>query len=304
MSFVDILCASQRPNYVIYSTPSFIGYLGAALAARLRGAKLILDVRDVWPDSLAELGSLKKNKLPYKILEKINKICFENSDLIISNLPRLDKKLSKQGVKTNFCYLPSGINKNERIVRKYNKQNDNRIGYFGGLNHANAIEDLLSAFNSANQKINNIELHIYPVTNQSIANKENLIAPNIVLHNSLSKRQAMQEMTSFPVLVAATNDLEIYDYGIGANKLAEYFTSGAAIVLAYSGDRAGLPSPNKAMHYAIANDPISVASALLLALKHKDTAVSADAEKLRKESLVVYEYSNIADRLKIMLESL
>jgi len=44
------------PDVVLYSSPGLVAYLGAERLARRVGARLVFEVRDIWPMTLVEVG--------------------------------------------------------------------------------------------------------------------------------------------------------------------------------------------------------------------------------------------------------
>src|SRR3546814_13988840 len=46
----------EKPDVILYSSPSLIGYLGAEKLARRLGAKLAFEARDIWPLTLCDVG--------------------------------------------------------------------------------------------------------------------------------------------------------------------------------------------------------------------------------------------------------
>lgn len=73
ISLKYVLFSSYKPDLIISSSPPLFTPLAAMIAAKLKGAKFILDVRDIWPDIGIELGLLNKKIYIWglRLIEKI-----------------------------------------------------------------------------------------------------------------------------------------------------------------------------------------------------------------------------------------
>ncbi len=83
-TFSSILVAIAKIKNISYiitiSPPLFTGISGVLLK-KIKSAKLIFDIGDLWPESAIQLGFLK-NKTAIKLSEKLEKWIYKNSDLI------------------------------------------------------------------------------------------------------------------------------------------------------------------------------------------------------------------------------
>ena len=59
-----------RPDVVVATSPQFFCGLAGMLVSRLRGAPFILEIRDLWPESIVQLGQLKPGLL-LRTLERV-----------------------------------------------------------------------------------------------------------------------------------------------------------------------------------------------------------------------------------------
>ncbi|PIQ10471.1 MAG: hypothetical protein COW71_02735, partial [Ignavibacteriales bacterium CG18_big_fil_WC_8_21_14_2_50_31_20] len=81
-SLIYILFNSFKPDVVISSSPPIFTSLAALIYSKIKKAKFIFDIRDVWPDIGIELGILT-NEYYIKGLSKIEKYLLKNSHKII-----------------------------------------------------------------------------------------------------------------------------------------------------------------------------------------------------------------------------
>ena len=70
---IDVVITTSPPPLV--SIPGWI-------IAKLKGAKLIYDVRDIWPDVALEMNSFKENSFFCRIFRKITRFMYKHSDAV------------------------------------------------------------------------------------------------------------------------------------------------------------------------------------------------------------------------------
>ena len=73
---------SGRPDVVIVSSPTFFSIFSAWLLAKLKGARFVLEIRDLWPAIFVELGVLT-NRFVIKLLERIEIFFYRAADAVV-----------------------------------------------------------------------------------------------------------------------------------------------------------------------------------------------------------------------------
>jgi glycosyltransferase involved in cell wall biosynthesis len=145
-----------KSDIIFISTPPFsTGYLGIKLA-KFIGAKTILNVSDLWPQSAYDLGYIKDGWL-YRILLKKEKIMYEQSDAFTGQSNTIIEHLKEQSLsKPTFLYRNLyPFQKNALIARTSGKR---KIVYAGLLGIAQGVYAIIKQINFEQL---NTELHIY-----------------------------------------------------------------------------------------------------------------------------------------------
>jgi glycosyltransferase involved in cell wall biosynthesis len=73
----------QRPDVIYASSPPLLPMFSAWLVSRLRGAPLVLEIRDLWPASLVELASPTSNAL-VRAMSALERFLYNQSALIVT----------------------------------------------------------------------------------------------------------------------------------------------------------------------------------------------------------------------------
>lgn len=127
------------------SPPPFISISGW-LIAKVLHAKLVYDVRDIWPDVAWEIGSFDKNSLYSKCFSFIRDFMLKHSDLVTTVSLGKVEKLKKYCPKAEVLYIGNGLDelflKNEEIKNfsdKFNMGNHFNCIYIGNIGLAQGL---------------------------------------------------------------------------------------------------------------------------------------------------------------------
>lgn len=99
-----------KPDVIIATSPPlFVGLIGV-IFKKLWKVPLILDIRDIWPESAESVGAVKKKNL-IKQAEKLARWIYKNANCITATSPGIEKKIlqatsSKLHAKINI--IPNG----------------------------------------------------------------------------------------------------------------------------------------------------------------------------------------------------
>lgn len=74
---------AARPDVILASSPSLPSAAAAAAIAKLRRARFVLEVRDLWPDSAIEMGLVKDRKT-IAVARAMERFCYRRADRIIA----------------------------------------------------------------------------------------------------------------------------------------------------------------------------------------------------------------------------
>ena len=148
-SFTSFIAGLFRKFDVVVSTsPQFFTSFTGFLLKLIRRKKWVFEVRDLWPDTIAAVGTISRNSFLYKILERIELFFYAKADIIIVVTNSFKKDLINRGVnkdKIHIVYngiddvfLKNKINKDRLEIRQNLNINDKVvIGYIGtvGMTH-------------------------------------------------------------------------------------------------------------------------------------------------------------------------
>ncbi|PEU05573.1 glycosyltransferase WbuB [Bacillus cereus] len=140
------ICKDKKKyDYVFVSTPSIFIAVAGMFAKRKMKAKLILDVRDLWPESLIGIGFFDKKwilKFAYKLEYKM----YHAADEIIINSRGFFPYITSKGIVPNrISFMPNSLTEEElSIVPKKNNSDQVTVIYTGNIGLAQDIKKLIS----------------------------------------------------------------------------------------------------------------------------------------------------------------
>jgi len=233
----------DKPDVILSSSPSLFSVLGARRLAKKFSAKLVFEVRDIWPLTLVELGGYSK-KHPFIMLAQwVEDYAYRVSDKVVSNLPKANDHMVTRGMdRDKFTWIPNGfsmdeIKASEPLPQKTIDQLPKDkfvIGYTGTFGHANALEYLIDA-----AKLHEDKTDIAFVLVGDGREKQALLKKidalglkNVHLINPIPKTQIQSMLTNFDVCYIGLKDESLFRFGVSPNKLFDYLIAARPIIYA------------------------------------------------------------------------
>ena len=88
---------APRPDVVVASSPSLPSAAAAAALARARGARFLLEVRDLWPDSAIAMGLVRERRM-IAVARRLEAFCYRRADRIVALTEGIRDGMIAQGV--------------------------------------------------------------------------------------------------------------------------------------------------------------------------------------------------------------
>lgn len=253
MAFIDYILKSIligikiKDVDVIFatSTPLTIGIPGYILS-KFKKAKLIFEVRDVWPDIPIELGFIK-NKLVIKLLKKLELFIYKNSDQIITLSPGMYNNLLNKGIsESKLSVIPNIANiplydsvKEDKNLIKKNLGLENKFvcihpGTMGFVNGLDNILDVAKKIYEIDKDIVFILVGEGKEKNKLIEKKENEKIENVFILDPMPKQDVVNLIKSSDIGIMSVINYKILEDN-SANKFFDFLAAGLPIIINYKG---------------------------------------------------------------------
>ncbi len=302
----------DKPDAVLCSSPSPIAFLGAQRLAKKFKARLIFEVRDIWPLTLTELGGYSVNHPFIRLMQWVEDKAYRDSDRVVSNLKNAVEHMVERGLdREKFTWIPNGFSLDE--VRhpapltdsqiQHMPQNKFIIGYTGTFGLAN---DLYTLVDAAELLKEFTDIHFVFVgggkdKEQLSQYIEKKAINNISLLGFIKKNQIQSMLGIFDLLAVGAQKEPMYRFGVSPNKLFDYLYA-AKPILYYieSGSYNPVESAGAGLEI-LSGNPQALAEAILKLYKMPESERKLMGDNGRKAALEQYEYGQLAEKLAKVL---
>lgn len=228
------------PTHVIVSSLSLLTILNGYRLAKRFQARLVFEVRDIWPLSLTVESSLTERNLLVRALSWIERFGYTNADVVVGTMPNLVAHVhAVAGSATRVETIGLGIDRElsnitkSKIRRVVGKRF--RVVYAGSVGRANALHRLLAVAETLSAT-EGLAFEFFGKGDylQEFQTKY-ARHPNIQFQGALPRAELLETMKTADVVFFAAEDSEIWKYGQSLHKVVEYMALGRPIIAAYSG---------------------------------------------------------------------
>ncbi|MBI2637971.1 glycosyltransferase family 4 protein [Candidatus Peregrinibacteria bacterium] len=139
-----------KPDFVVATSPPlFVGFIGVIFKKLWRSVRFILDIRDIWPESVESVGAVR-SKILLRQGEKLARYIYRRADHITVTSPGIKKLIIHHSsfVIPPITILPNGAEldlfrpdiSGDHVRRMWNIENKFVVLYTGNLGLAQAPE--------------------------------------------------------------------------------------------------------------------------------------------------------------------
>ncbi len=288
-----------KPDYILVESPPLILGLTALILSRLCGAKLIMNVSDIWPMTAKELGSIGDGNI-YDTLEKLEKYIYRNSFLCTGQSEEITDHIKTSGGKRTYLFRNGvDIKRFENGSKKKSDESGNlKIIYAGLIGLAQGIPDIAMNVDFAGA---GSELHIYGEGGEKKMLEEFLKQNpdrNVFLHQSVNRDEIPELLMKHDcALIPLIKNI----YGAVPSKIYEAMAAGLPVLFSGTGEGAKIIEENKV---GLVSSPknfkelqeniLKLKNSKELRVKMSENGKSAAAEKFDRNKII----KNLSETLK------
>ncbi|MGQ3891592.1 glycosyltransferase family 4 protein [Legionella sp. CNM-4043-24] len=247
-----LLAITGVPSVIIVSSAHPFHYFAARRIARQYKARLIFEVRDLWPMSLIELMNVSPSNPVVHLLNHIEKQACREADYVVSLLPYALEHMAKRGLSAErFVYIPNGVAPDDlareqeaipeayqQLILEKKQRGQLLVGYTGAHGVPNSLDDLLQALIRL-QEEGFQDVHFFLVGDgrqkqalQDLARVHRL--SSVTFLDKLPKKQIASFLQSMDAVYLGWKNKPLYRYGISPNKLFDYLLAAKPVLQAFS----------------------------------------------------------------------
>jgi len=226
------------------SPPLFLGWSGYILS-KLKGAKFIFNVSDLWPESAVKLGVLN-NKLFIKMSTWLEEFCYRKASAVTGQTKGIVDNITSRGFdKKKVHLITNGVdaeffkreNRDESFRNEIGVQNKFAVCYAGIHGIAQGLEVIIKAAEilKDNEEIQFVFIGDGPEKNELIKLTEEKHLKNVTFMPVQLKPQMPRIIASMDATVVPLKRLELFK-GALPSKMFEALASELPIILAVEGE--------------------------------------------------------------------
>jgi glycosyltransferase involved in cell wall biosynthesis len=147
---------SPTPDVVVATSPQFFAAVAGWWIARQKGVPFVLEIRDLWPESIVAVGAMERNII-IRFFEQIEQFLYREADRIVPVTDAFKRMIVDKGIPTDkVSVIKNGVDltrweqpldeeKLARLQEKHEIENKFVASYIGTIGMAHRADVLLEA---------------------------------------------------------------------------------------------------------------------------------------------------------------
>lgn len=244
--FVGLFKIKKQDVLMVESPPLFLG-ITAYLLAKLKGAKMIFNVSDLWPES-AEKLEIISNKTLLSMATKLEEFCYRKAALVSGQTQGIVKNISSRFPEKKVYWLKNGVDINFYDVNKTIEENawrkehnytcEDFILFYGGIiGHAQGLDVILNAAKQLEnyENIKFVLLGNGPEKERLLKLKAELRLNNLQFYDAVPKSQMQKIIMDTNASIIPLKRLDLFKGAI-PSKIFENLALKKPIILGVEGE--------------------------------------------------------------------
>lgn len=305
-AFYSLMKAKPTDVIICNSPPLFLGITGY-LGAKMKRAKFVFNVADIWPESAVELGILK-NKSFIRLAEWLERFLYKKSWKIATATEGIKDYMIRKGKDAADVFLlPNGVNtetfkpitKDESLLSEIDIQGKKVFMYAGALGYAQGLDSVLEAALLLKDK--QPDAHFLFVGDgqereKLVQMKEDLGLDNVTFYGSVPVSEMPRMFSIADFSVVSLRNIELFK-GARPSKIFPAISSGVPVLYCGDGESAAILEEYNCGKIAPPENPEGIANTISELMTISDGEYQAMSENGRKLAIEQYSWKSIVDEI-------
>ena len=298
-----------QPDIIMASSPQLPATFISLIFAKVFKKPFIVEIRDLWPKVLIDLGGVSPKNPIIKLLTLIEKFIYKHSEFTIILAKGAEKHVKKNGAK-KIIWLPNGpdlekfkYNKPLNKTRVFSFKNPFKIIYSGAHGSANDLENVIKATKLINgYPIQLILIGDGPCKKDLIEKSKNQL--NLVFKDPVSKENMPLILSEADGILISLKKVPLFKYGVSPNKLYDAYAIGRPVITTVDGTINKEVEDNLLGFTAAASNPNDLAKAFINLYKTPIKERILMGKRARKLAEDIYSRQRINSLFTNLLEDI
>ncbi|HOX12346.1 MAG TPA: glycosyltransferase family 4 protein [Spirochaetia bacterium] len=302
-----------RPDAIVVSSPVPYPLVPAARLARRFGARLVFDVRDLWPLSLTALGGYSQRHPFIRLTQWVEDFACRRADLVVSALPNALEHMSSRGLDPGrFLWVSNGVDPGDAEAAEEtdvgsiagarpvaSRDGEFHVCYAGSFHERNVALVFVEAADLLRKRGIGIRFHFLGKDGGGKpalqARARELGADNVVFHDPIPRSSMQGFLAGMDACLAGTKASPLYRFGISLTKQFDYMLAGKPVVL--SSNAVGDIVSRTGCGLVVAPEDPGAAAEAIETLARMDPAAREEMGRRGREALLAeFTYPKLAAR--------
>ncbi|MCC5881200.1 MAG: glycosyltransferase family 4 protein [Halomonas sp.] len=305
------LAGLERPDLIIGSSVHPFAALAGWWLARRHRVPFVFEVRDLWPQTLIDMGRLREGAVVTRALRVLETFLYRRARRVLTLLPRAVDYIAPLGVpEARVEWLSNGVDLAEfpdpGPAPSRPRGMPLTLMYFGSHGEANGLSDLLEAMAIVRRDAGDgpvpVQLRLIGdgPAKDSLERQAGTLGLDgrwVRFEPPVPKREIPALAREADAFVITVRDLpELYRFGISMNKLFDYMAASRPVIIASAAVNDPVAEAGAGITVA-PEDPLLLAEGIkrLVALPPEERARMGRSGRAHMEA--VYDYRILAGRL-------
>ena len=265
-----IFAASRSDIIYVYHPPLTVG-LSVAIISRIRGVPFIVDINDLWPDTLAATNMVTHKRV-LSLVETICQWLYRQASYLVVGTPGLRKQLIARGVPAdkidiiyNWCNEQALHVEDIEEQDHYGLKNRFNIVFAGTMGKAQALKAVIHAAKRVQTLTPNVQF-VFVGGGVEVENlkalKDRINVDNLIFLPLMPVNEIGRVLNAADVLLVHLKDDPLFEITL-PSKTQAYMSVGKPILMAVKGDAAQLIKSSGGGCCALPENEISLAETVV-----------------------------------------
>ena len=304
-----------RPDLVIGSSPNPFAALGARRLARRFHVPFVLEVRDLWPDSLIDVAGFSSRHPLVRVLRLIERSLYRSARRTVTLLPHAAEVIEERGARAGtVVWVPNGVDLAEAGPFSGPKRSKQfTIMYAGAHGRANSLDTVIDAAKLLGSdqptQLSGVSIRVLlmgdgPEKNRLMKRVARENVEFVEFLDPVARQNLYGVLRQADAFILPLVKAKVFQFGVSPNKLYDYLAIGRPIIIAVdsSNDPVGEAEAGRRVP---AEDPVAMAAAIRQLAGLSDDEREAMGSRGRAFVEKNHDLAGLAVRLEeILLEAL
>jgi glycosyltransferase involved in cell wall biosynthesis len=260
---------SGRADVVLATSPPLTVGLAGVVVSFLKGAPLVFEVRDLWPEVIEELGVIRA-RLPLALLDAMASLTYRFSRRVVAVTPGIQRWLvERRGLpeeKVKLVTQGSDLDLFDGVDRataraKAGLGEEFVVVYAGAIGVANRIDVVVEAMRHVGDSVRCLIIGEGMEKERLQGLARGLGLNHVVFMEGMPRNEVVWQLAAADIGLISLRAIPVFGTAL-PNKFFDYIAAGLAVVVNFAGDVAELVEREGIGKYGGDNDPRELARVL------------------------------------------